>query len=116
MIGMRRPVKIALIAAAPIALLNLPPTFAIDVGLPDDAGWFERIIAGEWVVMHWLGLWVVQVLAKWHISLLNDNFMSVAISLAILSGYIEWALLIAAGIYAYQGARSFVRRFSARRV
>jgi hypothetical protein len=106
---MRRPIKIALIAAAPIAVLNLPPTFAIDVGLAPNAGWFEQFIAGEWVVMHWLGLWFVQVLEK-HVRLDNDYSMPLEISLAFLSGYVEWAMLIAAGIYAYLGVRGFVHK------
>ena len=105
---MRRPIKIALIAAAPIAVLNLPPTFAIDVGLPDNASWFEQFIAGEWVVMHWLGLWLSHFDPFY-------KYFALDISLVCLSGYIEWVVLLIAGFYACLVVRRFVLRHSAKR-
>jgi hypothetical protein len=107
MTGMARPIKIALIAAAPIALLNLPPTFAIDVGLPPDASWFEKLIAAEWALMHWLGLWLSQFDPYYH-------YLPLDIFVLYLSGYVEWALLLIAGFYAFLGIRHFARNFSAK--
>lgn len=106
MIGMVRPVKIALIAAAPIALLNLPPTFAIDVGLAADANWFQKFIAAEWVVMHWLGLQLAPLDPYYH-------FLPLDIFALYVSSYIEWALVLTAGVYAFLGLRRFTQRFSA---
>jgi hypothetical protein len=103
---MRRPIKIALIAAAPIAVLNLPPPFAIDVGLAPDANWFEQFIAGEWVVMHWLGLWLTRFDPYY-------NHFSLDIFLVFLSGYVEWILLLTAMFYAFTGARRLARGFPA---
>lgn len=105
---MRRPIKIALIAAAPVALLNTPPTFAIDVGLPDNASPFARFMAAEWVVMHWLGVWLI------HFDPYYKHF-ALDISLVCLSGYIEWAVLLIAGFYAFLGVRHLAQRFSAMR-
>ena len=102
---MRKAVKIALIAAAPIALLNLPPTFAIDVGVAPDANWFLQFIAGEWVVMHWLGLWLSQLDPYYH-------YLPLDIVIVGLSGYIEWTALLIAGVYAFLGLRRFALRFS----
>jgi|HubBroStandDraft_5_1064220.scaffolds.fasta_scaffold106504_2 hypothetical protein len=105
MTGMVRPAKIALIAAVPIAILNLPPTFAIDVGLPTDANWFLKFIAAEWVVMHWLGLWLSQLDPYYH-------YLPLDIVIVGLSGYIEWTALLIAGVYAFLGLRRFALRFS----
>jgi hypothetical protein len=106
MIRMRKLVKIALIVAAPIALLNAMPTFAIDVGLPPDANWFQQFIASEWVIMHWPGLWLTHFDPY-------DHFKALDYSAVVLSGYIEWALLLFAGFYAFVGLRSLAREFSA---
>lgn len=100
---MRRTIKIAFIAALPIAVLNLPPTFAIDVGLAPDAGWFEQFIAGEWVAMHWFGLWLSHFDPYYHYFPLDIFFV-------FLSGYVEWAMLLVAGFYAYLGIRGLARR------
>lgn len=107
MSGMARPIKIALMAAAPIAILNLPPTFAIDVGLPDNADWFHKFIAAEWVVMHWLGLWFGRLDPYYHM-------LSLDIFVLYLSCYIEWALLLMAAFYAYLGLRRLTQKFSTR--
>ena len=99
---MRRPIKIALITAAPIALLNLPPTFAIDVGLAPDANWFDRFIADEWVVIHWPGLWLTRFDPYY-------NHFSFDVFLVFLSGYVEWAMLLIAVFYCLSGIRRLAR-------
>jgi hypothetical protein len=104
--GMVRPVKIALIAAIPIAVLNLPPTFAIDVGLPADANWFLQFIAAEWVVMHWLGIEFGRLDPYYH-------YLPLDIFVLYLSSYIEWALVLIAAFYAFLGLRRFSRGLSA---
>lgn len=92
---MPRPVKIALIAGLPIALLNLPPTYAVDVGVAADANWFLQFIASEWVIMHWLGLWADRLDPYFHYPWL-DYFT------IFLGGYVEWTLLLLAGIYVWR--------------
>jgi hypothetical protein len=96
---MRRPVRTALIAALPIALVNLPPTFAIDIGVPAGANCFLQFIAMEWIVMHWPGLWLTRLDPYFHFLWL-DYFA------VFLSGYVEWALLLIAGIHVWR----FLRR------
>lgn len=104
-IGMTKPVKIALIVAIPIALVNLPPTFAIDVGLPDNASWFQQFIAAEWVVMHWAGLSLSRLDPYYH-------FFLVDVFVLYLGSYIEWALLLVMAFYAFLGLRRLVQRSS----
>lgn len=92
---MRRPVKIALIAALPIALLNLPPTFAMDVGVPADANWFLQFIAFEWVAMHWLGLWASRLDPYFHYPWFD--YFSI-----FLGSYVEWFFLLLLGICSWR--------------
>jgi hypothetical protein len=96
MTTMKRSVVTALIVALPVELVNFFVfPFPIDVGLPDNAGWFEKFIGLQWVILHWPGLWLTSRLDPYeHLHLLFP--------VLLLSGYLDTALLFIAGIYTFR--------------
>lgn len=96
----------ALLAALPIEVLNAVPRFAIDVGLPANASWVQQFLASEWVILHLPGL---------RMSTLDPYYHHWTFDVAgvVLSGYIDTALLIFAGIWLYRGIRRLSQKGSA---
>ena len=103
---MKKPLIIALLLALPIEALNARPTFAIDIGLPDNASWLQRFLALEWVILHLPGL---------RLSTLDPYYHHWTLDVAgvVLSGYLDTALLIFAGIWLYRGIRRLSQKGSA---
>jgi hypothetical protein len=95
---MKKSVLIALLVALPIEVLNARPTFPIDVGLPDNASRLQQFLASEWVILHLPGLRLTALDPYFHHWFLDIAGM-------FLSGYLDTALLIFAGIWAYRGIR-----------
>jgi hypothetical protein len=90
----------ALVAAIMIEALNLKfVVVPIDVGLPDDAPLYAKLLAAQWVYLHYLGL------------LLTSPFSSSAIfkrlfyPVLFVSGYLETALLLIAGVLIFRWIR-----------
>jgi hypothetical protein len=86
MVVMRKPLVFALLLALPLeaaSFLILP--FPLDVGLPNDADWFVKLMSIRWVAMHWIGL----QMGRWFDG--HDLFMAWAI---VFGGYLEIAAVL----------------------
>ena len=98
---MTRSIKIALLAALPVEFVNffvlLPPIKGYTEGHPTS---LEQLRDIEWTILHWPG----SLLLPWaldvpHIGLLFGFLVM------FLSGYLDTALLIIAGIYGFRWLR-----------
>jgi hypothetical protein len=103
MVGMRKPIGIALIAALPLEFACLWFLARNFEGLPSDAGALERFLDFGVEIVHWP--------AKLLISLFNalagsQSTPLVRIALISLVGYLDWAILICAIFY---GIRFLIR-------
>jgi hypothetical protein len=97
---MKRPVLFAFLVAIPIEAVNCfllaPP---IDVGLPDYASRFEKLVALQWVILHWPGLQAPDWLGS-----------QLGIFVLFASGYLDTVLLLIAFIFAFRWVRCLVGR------
>jgi len=90
MTGMRRSIVFALALAVPIELLNFFVfPYPIDVGLPDDASWLQRLVGAQWIVLHWPGLRLLEWLGA-------VGGQRLAIPGLFASGYIDTVMVILA--------------------
>lgn len=97
---MKSPVKVALLAAIPFELLN----FCLLSGrYPDHLPhlFMKKVIAIEWIGLHWLGILTMNAVGNMGSSLLWQ------ILAFVFCGYLETAILLAILLYA---ARGFLRR------
>jgi hypothetical protein len=78
--------------------LLAPP---IDVGLPDNASRFEKLVAFQWVILHWLGLQAPDWLGS-----------QLGVFVLFASGYIETVLLMIACIFAFRWVRRLTGKHS----
>ena len=105
MTGFKKAVLRALGAALPVELVNffvfMPP---IDVGIPDDASWFTKLLFSQWAVLHYPGLRLT--------SLLDPYGKAFPPFFWLLGGYVDTSLLILACILGFQGWRRFIGRRS----
>jgi hypothetical protein len=100
-------VLLAAIVAIPIEAVNfwlLP--FPIDVGLPDDASWYQNLIGSQWVIVHLPGLrsidWFNRMGFRGHDGLI-----------VFVSGYLDTVLLLIVCILAFRWLRQLARKPSA---
>ena len=107
--AMAKRIVIALILAVPIEYVNIYVfPFPIDVGLAPGAGPVAQIWSAVWGILHASGLILNSRLDPY-------DHLHLFFPALLLSGYLDSALLIFGGIYAFLGIRRVVRRVSARR-
>jgi hypothetical protein len=97
MVAMKKPLVFALVLALPLeaaSFFMLP--FPLDVGLPDDAHWFVKLMGLRWVAMHWVGL----QMGRWFDG--NDRLIAWAI---VFGGYLEIAVVLFITVWALQALR-----------
>jgi hypothetical protein len=104
MVGVRKPVKIALIAALPLEFASLGFLAGNFKGLPSDAGILERILYYGVGFIHWPG----RLLGALFKIIYGDSVFVLVVQIFV-GGYLGWAILIAAILY---GVR-FLKRTSA---
>jgi hypothetical protein len=101
MIEFKKAVLRALGAALPVELVNffvfMPP---IDVGIPDDAPFYTKLLGFQWAVLHYPGLRLT--------SQLDPYGKAFPPFFWLLGGYVDTALLILACILAFHGMRRFI--------
>jgi EamA domain-containing membrane protein RarD len=91
-LGLRRPIMLALVAAFVIEALNLKfVSFPIDVGFPDDAPLYAKLLAGQWVCLHYLGFVILRPFD-------GAAFQRLFYPVLFVSGYVETALLLIVGV------------------
>ncbi len=101
---MKSPIRLALIAALLIEALNLRfVVVPIDVGLPEDATLWERILADQWVYLHYAGLLMIT-------SMDRLSLQRYAYPILYVTGYLETALLLVFGILIFRLWRHLLRR------
>ncbi|HKN20644.1 MAG TPA: hypothetical protein VJX73_04465 [Terracidiphilus sp.] len=100
---MRKPIKVALIAALPLEFACLLMAGSNIKGLPSDAGVLERFLYGVMGIMHWPAK-ILEPLLR----LTGDSQLAfwVLIAFIFVIGYLDWAALIAAILY---GVRFLMR-------
>lgn len=100
---MRKPIRIALIAALPLELACVLMAGSNIKGLPADAGALERLLYDVMSIMHW----PAKILEPWF-KLAGDSppAFRVLIVLIFVIGYLDWAALITAILY---GVRFLMR-------
>ena len=98
-------VLVALGVAFPVELVNfvvfMPP---LDVGIPDDAPWYAKLLGLQWALLHYPGLRLT--------SLLDPFYKAYPLDVLtwFLSGYIETALIIIACILVFHWFRRWMDR------
>lgn len=97
----RKIALISLAAAIPAEAVNfwLFP-FPIDVGLPDDATWYEKLIGFQWVILHLPGLYLTRWLTG------HPSFV------IFVCGYLDTALLFTAASFCFNWIFHLARRNS----
>lgn len=93
MVGMRKPIRIALIAALPLEFVCLLMAGANIKGLPPDASALERFLFDVMCVMHWPAK-ILEPLFK--LAGVSQHPFWILIALIFVIGYLDWAALIAA--------------------
>jgi hypothetical protein len=102
---LKKRIILALVVAIPLELVNFFfLAFPIDVGLPDDAPWYAQALGAEWVLLHLPGLRLTSWLDPYPSS---PNIEAIV---WMLSGYIDTALVLIAGILIYWAVRCFVTK------
>jgi hypothetical protein len=94
MVGVRKPIKIALIAALPLEFASVLVAGSNIKGLPSDAGILERFLYYGVGFMHWPGL----LLGPLFKALYGDSLIVLVVQIFV-GGYLGWAILIAAILY-----------------
>jgi len=103
MVGMRKPIKVALIAALPLEFACLWFLARNFEGLPSDAGALERILDYGVEIVHWPAKLLIPL---FNVLVGSQSTPLVRIALISLVGYLDWAILIFAILY---GVRFFTR-------
>ena len=94
--SMKSPLVVALIAALPIETANFwLAAFPIDTELPPDTDWSLKVIGYQWLCLHSPGL----LLGSY---LVGSRFEKFIMPFAFASGYLDTALLIALGVWAFR--------------
>lgn len=119
MTRMKSPITFGLVAAIPIEALNFRFLgFPIDVGLPADTSWYWKLIAYQWLYLHWAGLisldWIEHVVGCQQLNVVMGCHR-LDTCVLLVSGYIGTALLLIAVILGFRWIRSLARKYSARR-
>jgi hypothetical protein len=112
---MKSPIEFALVAAIPAEAANfLFAGFPIDTGFPADTSWYVKLIAYQWLYLHWWGwLLVFKIDDAGFEKLIVHGKLGDFILL--VSGYLDTVLLILAGIFVLRYGRYLARKYSAGR-
>jgi hypothetical protein len=96
---MKKPIKVALIAALPLEFACLLMAGSNIKGLPSDASVLERFLYDVMGIMHWPAK-ILEPLLR----LAGDSQLAfwVLIALIFVIGYLDWAALIAAILYGFR--------------
>jgi hypothetical protein len=97
---MKRPVVLSLAIAVPFEILSLAlATPPLDVGLADDATWYQTLLAGQWAILHLPGIWLSFRVEKLGLHIYAyPNFWIYY----FIFGCLDTAMLILVCIYAYR--------------
>jgi hypothetical protein len=96
---MKKPIKVALIAALPLEFACLLMAGSNIKGLPSDASVLERFLYDVMGIMHWPAK-ILEPLLR----LAGDSQLAfwALIALIFVIGYLDWAALIAAILYGFR--------------
>lgn len=108
MASMNPAIKLALIIAIPVEIVNLPFAFWFDPGFPDNAGRVLFLTVCESEFLHWPGLLLIDWFDRMHLNALGDAVLGVI-------GYLDTALLFFAIILCFQWLRRFAGKLSTSR-
>jgi hypothetical protein len=98
-VAMKRPILFALLLAIPVEVVNFFfLAFPIDVGLPEDASWLEKLAGSQWVILHLPGLRLLDWFDRMGLSRLG-------IFAVFASGYLDTVLVLIVGIFAFRWFR-----------
>jgi hypothetical protein len=102
---MRKPIKVALIAALVPEFACLLIVMSNPEGLPNDASALERFLAHGVEIVHWPARFLIPLF-----NVLGASGLAFLVKLALIFaiGYLEWAVLICAILY----VACFVARIS----
>jgi hypothetical protein len=104
MIGVTKPIKVALIAAAPLEIASLVVGLSGGGGIKgptldsDTPSWLQLIAHGAWI-MHLPGAYLLPLVIH-----IGDSTLVIlfGILLLLLSGYLDWVLLVSAILYGFR--------------
>jgi hypothetical protein len=103
MTGLKKAILTALGAALPVELVNFFVfMYPLDVGIPDDAPLYAKLLGIQWVVLHFPAFWLT--------SRLDPSGKVFPPFFWFFAGYADTALLILACILGLQGLRRFTGR------
>jgi hypothetical protein len=106
---LKKRIFIALAVAVPLELVNFFFfAFPIDVGLPDDAPWYAQALGAEWVLLHLPGLRLTSWLDPY------PSSQKFVFAVWMLSGYVDTALVMIAGILVFAWVQRLRAKHSAK--
>jgi hypothetical protein len=103
---MKKTAGLALLLALPIELVNFYVIgFPLDIGYPDDAPWYIKLLGLEWVLLHYIGLFLMDPFEKLtgcHDGNVVAGCVRVDTAVLLAGGYLATVLVVFALIYAGQ--------------